>query len=144
MEYAAGSRWDSTDITALLMCIIDPAWSYWACAFPAIFLNPIGADALFTISNLVITSVFPGKTQALAGGVFNTIAQVGKSVGLATSAVIAGSVTQQSHYEHKESPPALMEGFRAAFWYLFALSAATVLMFIWGLRGIGKVGMKRE
>lgn len=133
-----------TSMAALLMCIIQPQWTYWACAFPAVFLNPIGADALFTISNLVITSVFPGKTQGLAGGVFNTVAQIGKSVGLATSAVIAASVTEHSGYTEKESPAALIEGFRAAVWYLFALSCATGLLFAWGLRGIGKVGMKRE
>jgi nitrate/nitrite transporter NarK len=126
------------------MCIIQPEWSYWSCAFLSVFFNPIGADALFTVSNLVITSVFPARTQGLAGGVFNTVAQIGKSVGLATSAVIASSVTEHSVYVEKESPAALMEGFRAAFWYLFALSCATGLLLGWGLRGIGRVGMKRE
>lgn len=129
---------------ALLMCIIHPEWSYWACAFPAVALNPIGADALFTVSNLVITSVFPARTQALAGGVFNTIAQIGKSVGLATSGVIAATVTAHSNFEDKGSPMALMEGYRAAFWYTFAGSVATALVFTWGLRGIGRVGVKRE
>lgn len=61
-------------------------------AFPAVALNPIGADALFTVSNLVITSVFPSRMQGLADGVFNTIARIGKSVGLATSGVIAAGV----------------------------------------------------
>jgi hypothetical protein len=65
-------------------------------------------------------------------------------VGLATSGVIAVSITEHSRYREKESPEALMAGFRAAFWYLFTLSCATGLMFIWGLKGIGKVGMKRE
>lgn len=133
-----------TTVGALLMCVIQAEWSYWACAFLAVFLNPVGADALFTVSNLVITSVFPARTQGLAGGVFNTVAQIGKSVGLATSGVIASSITEHSRYHEKESPAALMEGFRAAFWYLFALSCATGAMFVWGLRGIGKVGMKRE
>jgi hypothetical protein len=133
-----------TTVGALLMCIIQPEWAYWACAFPALLLNPIGADVLFTISNLVITSVFPSRTQGLAGGVFNTVAQIGKSVGLATSGVIAASITEHSKFHDKDSPKALMVGFRAAFWYLFALSCATGLLFVWGLRGIGKVGMKRE
>lgn len=130
--------------SALLMCFIQPDWIYWACAFPAVFLSPIGPDALFTVSNLVITSVFPARTQGLAGGVFNTVAQIGKSVGLATSAVLAASITERSNYPEKKSPQALMVGFRAAFWYLFGLSSAMVLLFIWGLRGIGKVGVKRE
>jgi len=45
-------------------------------AFLANIFNPTGADSLFTIANLLITSVFPTKTQALAGGVFNTVSQV--------------------------------------------------------------------
>lgn len=133
-----------TTMASLLMSVIQPEWSYWACAFPAVFLNPVGADALFTVSNLVITSVFPSRTQALAGGVFNTLAQIGKSVGLATSAVIASSVTEHSRFEHKDSSQALMVGYRAAFWYLFALSGVTGLLLVWGLRGIGRVGIKRE
>ena len=133
-----------TSIGALMMCVIQPEWSYWAAAFPAVALNPIGAEALFTVSNLVITSVFPARLQALAGGIFNTIAQIGKTVGLAMSGVIATTVTEHSRFEHKESPEALMEGYRAAFWYMFAGSVATLLLFTWGLRGIGKVGMKRE
>jgi MFS family permease len=143
-DYAVFVGVGLTTIGALLMCVIQPQWSYWACAFPALFLNPIGADVLFTISNLVITSVFPARTQGLAGGVFNTVAQIGKSVGLATSGVIAASVTEHSRYRDKEGPEALMEGFRAAFWYLFALSCSTGGLFVWGLRGIGKVGVKRE
>lgn len=133
-----------TSIGSLLMSVIQPDWTYWACAFPAVFLNPVGADVLFTISNLVITALFPARDQALAGGVFNTVAQIGKSVGLASSAVIAASVTQHSNVVNKESPRALMEGYRAAFWYVFSLSCATGLLFAWGLRGIGKVGMKRD
>lgn len=133
-----------SSIGSLLMCIIQPEWTYWACAFPAVFLNPVGADVLFTVSNLVITAVFPAKDQALAGSVFNTVAQIGKSVGLATSAVIAASITQHSKINDKESPAALMEGFRAAFWYMFALSCATGVLFVFGLRGIGRVGMKRD
>ncbi|ORY11802.1 major facilitator superfamily domain-containing protein [Clohesyomyces aquaticus] len=133
-----------TCLAALLMAVIQPEWSYWACAFPAIVLNPPGADTLFTVSNLVITGLFPTKTQALAGGVFSTIAQIGKSVGLATSAVISNSVTTKSGFQNKEAPAALMEGYRAAFWYCFAGSCATGLLFAWGLRGIGRVGVKRE
>ena len=133
-----------TTVACLLMSVIQIHWPYWACAFPAVFLNPIGADALFTVSNLVITSLFPAKTQALAGGVFNTIAQIGKSVGLATGAVIASSVTERSAFANKDGPEARMVGFRAAFWYLFDCSCFTVAVFLWGLRGIGRVGMKRE
>ena len=50
-------------IAPLLMAIVNPQWLYWACAFPAIFLNPMAEGALFTTSNLLITSVFPEKRK---------------------------------------------------------------------------------
>ncbi|KAJ5946979.1 MFS general substrate transporter [Penicillium verhagenii] len=59
-------------------------------------LNPLGADLIYTIANLVMTASFPTSTQAMAGGVFNMIAQIGKSVGIATSAVIARQVIAQA------------------------------------------------
>jgi len=57
----------------LIMALINPKAPYWAYAFPAMAINAIGADTLFTVANLVTTSAFPDKTQALAGSVFNTV-----------------------------------------------------------------------
>jgi MFS family permease len=93
---------------------------------------------------LVITSAFPDKTQALAGAVFNTVARIGTSVGLALSAVIAGSITQQSKFADKHGPPALMEGYRAAFWFCLAITGSTLLVSSWGLRNIGNIGVKKD
>ena len=112
--------------------------------FLANIFNPAGADTLFTVSNLLITSVFPARTQALAGGVFNTVSQIGKSVGLALVAVIASSVTADSDYVDKASPEALLEGYKATFWFCFTTTAATIAMCSWGLRSIGKVGHKQD
>ncbi|KAL8857502.1 MAG: hypothetical protein Q9178_005997 [Gyalolechia marmorata] len=127
-------------ISPLLMALIDPSWSYWVAAFPAVFLNTVGADIIYTISNLLIMFVFPGSKQGLAGGVLNTVAQIGNSLGLAVVALLAESITMHSSIEDKKSPEALMEGYRAAFWFMFALSAASFLVSCWGLHGIGRVG----
>lgn len=126
------------------LAIAHPNSNYWSSGFIANLLNPVGADALFTVSNLLITSSFPAKTQGLAGGVFNTISQIGKSVGLALVAVIASSVTNDSNYVDTTSPDALMVGYSAAFWFCCALCVATLLLVSWGLRSIGKVGHKRD
>ena len=127
----------------LLLAIIQPQWSYWAVAGPAMFLNPIGADTIYTISNLVITSVFPGKTQGLAGGVFNTISQIGKSVGLASAAVIASSITARSK-PGSDRVEALLDGYHAAWWYCVAMNGVVLGVCLLGLKGIGKVGLKRD
>ena len=67
-------------VAPLAMAFATPTSSYWVSGFLGNVFNPTGADSLFTISNLLITSVFPAKTQALAGGVFNTISQVGQTI----------------------------------------------------------------
>lgn len=128
-------------IAPLLMALASPSWSYWAAAFPAMVIVPVGSDSLFTISNLVITAQFPAKTQGLAGGVFNTVSQVGKSVGLALSAVIANSVTQGRSGREEDR---LLEGYKATFWFCLSLNLTTLVLGVWGLRTIGKVGLKRD
>lgn len=128
----------------LVMAFATPTSPYWTTAFIANISNPVGADSLFTVANLLITSVFPPKTQALAGGVFNTVSQIGKSVGLALNAVLAASVTAKTLYADKESPEALMRGYNATFWFCLGLIALTFNTCLWGLRDVGKVGHKRD
>ena len=93
------------------MAVCNPSWKFWAAAFPAMFLGPMSSDGnsqailtsvplliqlhpvLYTISNLIIANAFLPSKQSLAGGVFNTMSQIGNSVGLTVGAVIGGSVT---------------------------------------------------
>ncbi|KAJ5625124.1 major facilitator superfamily domain-containing protein [Penicillium lagena] len=128
----------------LLMAIIDPEWSWWYCAFWAVLLGPLSADVIFTVANLIITDAFTPKTQGLAGAVFNVVAQFGTSIGLTIFAIISAGVTQGSSYENKNSPEALMLGYRAVFWTCFGLMMAACGVGAWGLRKVGKVGLKRE
>ena len=132
-------------IASILMGIVHPNWSYWADAFLANFLNPIGADGIFTVSNLLITSMFPPRTQGVAGGVFNTVSQTGKNVGLALAALIGNAVTANSlSTGERDELGALLSGYRAAFWFCVALIVASLCVSVWGLRKIGKVGRKRD
>lgn len=99
---------------------------------------------LFTVAALVITSAFPDRTQALAGAVFQTLAQFGNSLGLAIMASISSSVTEQSAIPAKTSPAALMEGYRVTFWVSFGWALLAVIIGSLGLRKAGHVGLKRE
>ncbi|KAF2772495.1 hypothetical protein EJ03DRAFT_348468 [Teratosphaeria nubilosa] len=68
--------WGGSALAALapqVMVFAGVHSNYWSTAFLAKCFNAIGADALFTVAIPLITSVFPAKTQALAGGVFNTV-----------------------------------------------------------------------
>lgn len=124
------------------MAIVNPAASYWTYAFFATACAPICADVLFTVANLLITSVFPPKTHGLAGGVFNTISNIGNSVGLAITAVVASSVTLSEKGKDESVAEMLMDGYRATFWLCFGANVVVLAVIGFGLRKIGKVGIK--
>lgn len=131
-----------TAIAPLLMALVNPEWPYWYCAFWATACTPICADVLFTVANLVITSVFPPKTHGLAGGVFNTTSNIGNSIGLAITAVIASSVTMAKQGHGESAVQTLMDGYRATFWVCFGINILILGVVALGLRKIGKVGIK--
>lgn len=101
-------------------------------------------NVLFTVGLLIISAVFPVRTQALGGAVFNTCAQLGTSIGLTVTSVISESITAASDEADKSSPNALMAGYRAAFWALFACMAIVFVTGALGLRRVGKIGVKQD
>ncbi|KAI9035611.1 uncharacterized protein KD926_003215 [Aspergillus affinis] len=100
------------------LCRLD-GLGYWQGIFQAMALNPLGADLIYTIAILVMTAAFPAQTQALAGGVFNMLSQIGKSVGIATSALIARQITEKTGKTN--SMEELLIGYKAGWWYNCAL-----------------------
>ncbi|RAL02509.1 putative MFS transporter [Aspergillus ibericus CBS 121593] len=128
----------------LLMAIIHPSTTYWANAFVAQLLQPINADALFTVGLIVITNVFPDDTQALAGAVFNTSAHFGTALGLAVLQVISTVITEREEGRGKAEVKALMDGYQASFWIMFGIMVLCTGVGVWGLRGTGRVGLKRD
>jgi hypothetical protein len=98
-----------------------------------------GVLVIFTVANLVITDIFPEDMHALAGAVFNTISMFGTAVGISVMAAISQAVTQDSRFEDKNSPDALMLGYRAAFWTCFGMMVVMTLTGAVGLRKVWKV-----
>lgn len=139
----------STLLTAgspLLMALINVEWPYWYDAFFAQALSPISADILFTVALLVISDVFPPRMQALAGAVFNTVSQFGNSLGLTVMAVISSVATKHAAASpaDDQSTGPLMVGYRAGFWAAFAWMMCAFFIGGYGLRKIGKVGLKMD
>ncbi|KXJ94863.1 major facilitator superfamily domain-containing protein [Microdochium bolleyi] len=131
----------------LLYALQEPGWTYWAAGFPGMCLGVISTDLLFNIANLVITTQFPSKRQALAGGVFNTVTQLGNSIGTAVTAMIAASVTEaemNGGASGAEAATATLKGYRGAFWACFAAAVISIVTSSVGLRKAGKVGAKKD
>lgn len=129
-----------TAVAPLLLALIPVGSTYWTYGFWATAISPVAVDVLFPVSNLVITAAFDDKMHGVAGGVLNTILNVGQSFGLSISAVIAQSVITRTQ---QIGDDALMEGYRVVFWVCFGGSLLAVFIAGVGLRSIGKVGMKQ-
>jgi hypothetical protein len=99
---------------------------------------------LFCVGLVTISKEFSDDTKALAGAVFNTMAQFGTSIGLAIIGIVASSVTRASRFEDKESAAALFEGYKGAFWTSLGLTLATAALALVGLRKVGCADTGKE
>ncbi|PIL26437.1 MFS general substrate transporter [Ganoderma sinense ZZ0214-1] len=129
----------------LIFVFVDPHASYWKGAF-LIMLTISWTDVAYTVGNLQISISFDSRSQGLAGGIFNVATRLGTSLALALSSSVASAVSQSYHAKHPElavdSKGVLMAGFRAGGWVSVALAAAALLVCVFGIRGIGVIGVK--
>ncbi|TLD24817.1 hypothetical protein PspLS_05454 [Pyricularia sp. CBS 133598] len=141
--------------TPLIMALVDPNLSYWYLQFWAQALAPLSADVLFTIGLIVVSESFPEQTQALAGAVFNTVAQLGLSLCVGVCQVVAlgvsateggvghgGSGSQDAGTQAYVA--SLLKGYRASFWTIFGYMLLCTAVAVVGLRNVGKVGINRN
>ncbi|KAK5220450.1 hypothetical protein LTR72_007072 [Exophiala xenobiotica] len=132
----------------LLMAIMNPRWTYWYMAFWAQALSPVSVDVLFTVGMLIVSDVFPDKSQALAGAVFNTVGQFGLSFGVGLCQLVAlgitGNQAQASHGSELPEGDTLLRGYRAAFRTMHGFMLLCTIVALFGLRRVGKVGLKRD
>lgn len=124
-----------------------------AVEFWAQVLAPLSADVLFTIGLIVVSESFPEQTQALAGAVFNTVAQLGLSLGMGVCQVVAlgvsatgGGVRHGGSGSQDAVAPtdvaSLLRGYRASFWAIFGYMLLCTAVAVVGLRNVGRVGVK--
>jgi MFS family permease len=133
--------------SSLMMALVNPRWSYWYVEFWAQVLAPMSGDVLFTVGLLIVSDEFPSETQALAGAVFNTVAQFGMSLGVGVCQVVSlgvGKSTGESGQQGEADDATTLKGFQASFWTMFALMLTVGVIAVGGLRTAGKVGVKRD
>ncbi|KAJ7205262.1 major facilitator superfamily domain-containing protein [Mycena pura] len=131
----------------LIFALMDVHASYWSTAF-LVMIFTVGADVVYPVGNLHLSSVFDSDSQSLAGGLFNVASRMGTSLGLAVTSSIATATSQKYQHSHPDlaldSPDVLMAGFRTAGWTCFAVSVFSFGIALFGLRGIGIVGQRAE
>jgi len=77
-----------TGLAGLLFAIIRPSAPYWEFGFPAAVLSVIGADFVFASGSIFIAKVALPHEQSLAGGIFQTMTQLGTAVGVTVTTIV--------------------------------------------------------
>ncbi|CAE6527067.1 unnamed protein product [Rhizoctonia solani] len=129
-----------TALASLLFAVIVPSASYWAFGFPAATVVVFGADFMFATGSIFVAKIALPHEQSLAGGIFNTVNQLGTAFGLAIASVVSDSVHRKTLRETGDELGSLLRGYRAAFWTCFGFGAVALVLTLMFLRGIGIVG----
>ncbi|KAG6885012.1 hypothetical protein C0993_006537 [Termitomyces sp. T159_Od127] len=130
-----------TSMACLLFAIINPDATYWAYGFPSAVITVFGADFVFASGTLFIAKVAEPHEQSLAGALFQTMTQIGTSLGVTVTTVIFDRVTQQKSRGDPAliaSPP--LASYQAAQWGSFAFGVLSMLLSILFFYGVGIVG----
>ncbi|KAK4701741.1 hypothetical protein P7C70_g4486, partial [Phenoliferia sp. Uapishka_3] len=163
-----------TGLAPLLFALQRVGVPYWEFQFPAMILIVFGADFIFATGIMYVNFIFAtgimfpssflrlgslryvskiagSGEQALAGGVFNMLTQVGTAFGLAIMTLIQTKVTARevqrlggTYDANTLNVPASAteKGLRAAFWGCVAFAFCAMAVAATCCWGIGKVGHK--
>ncbi|KAJ7776150.1 MFS general substrate transporter [Mycena metata] len=125
-----------TAVAALLFAIIHPAAPYWAYGFPSPILAVVGGDFVFAAGTIFVAKISLPHEQSLAGGLFQTLTQLGTAFGLAVSTLAHDAAADQNRGEQ-----APLKAYQAAQWTAFGMAMLCTLLAGIFLRGVGPVGL---
>jgi hypothetical protein len=130
-----------TGCATLFFALSPPATSdaYWSSGFPSAILAVIGTDFVFTAGTLFVAKLARPEEQSLAGGVFQTMTQLGTSFGLTVSTIVFDRVSRENQ-NAGDAGRAQVKGYEAAQWTCFAFGMAATVIAVLCLRGVGVVG----
>ncbi|KAF7378142.1 MFS general substrate transporter [Mycena sanguinolenta] len=124
-----------TGIGALLIAIMRPQVTYWAYDFVALVASVFGADFVFAGGTIFVAKVaLPGE-QSVAGGLFQTLTQLGTAFGLAITTIVHNAAGGEGVGD--DVP---LKAYRAAQWTCFGMAMLGTVLAIGFLRGVGPVG----
>ncbi|KIW31537.1 uncharacterized protein PV07_03177 [Cladophialophora immunda] len=108
----------------LLLARIPEGGNYWAWIFPACILGTVGIDLSYNLIAVFITTQMPKARQGLAGGLINSVLQLGFALLLGFTDIVQSYTVDES---------GLRQSYKNTFWFGVAAGiAALLLVTIWG------------
>ena len=108
----------------LLLALLPKGANYWAWIFPATVLSTVGIDLSTILMTVFITTQLPASRQGLAGGIVNSVLQLGVALCLGLADIIQSRTVEEA---------GLRRSYKHTFWFGVAVgSLSLVLMTFWG------------
>jgi MFS family permease len=108
----------------LLLALLPLGGNYWAWIFPATILSTLGIDLSTILMTVFISNAFPIAQQGLAGGVINSVLQLGVALCLGLTDIIQSATVEEV---------GLGKSYKNTFWFGVGAGAVSlVLMAAWG------------
>ncbi|THV00004.1 MFS general substrate transporter [Dendrothele bispora CBS 962.96] len=144
-----------TGCAPLLFALIDPKAPYWTFGFPSAILSVMGADFVFASGTLFVAKFSIGNEQSVAGAVFQTMAQIGTSIGVTVSTVVFNRVLVKKEQDagisfSSETPLSdvarsiQLDAYRASQWTNFTFGMIAAALSLIFLRKVGIIGRSDE
>ncbi|KAF8120110.1 major facilitator superfamily domain-containing protein [Boletus edulis] len=142
-----------TGSACVLFALIDPSATYWAFAFPSTTMVVFGADFVFASGTLFVAKIAFPHEQSLAGGLFQTMAQLGAAVGLTVTTIVFNSVVDAQSAKlgvvvnsagTNVPMSAELQGYKSAQWTSAAFPFLACLLAAIFLRKVGIIGYRKH
>lgn len=104
----------------VLLATIPEKLTYWAMAFPAMFLSAFTIDLIVTSAQIITSNTVSMKHQGVAGSLVGTLLSYGMSTGLG----IAGTVEVNTFDDGKD----ILKGYHCAAYLAVGLAVAALIM----------------
>ncbi|KAH0833392.1 major facilitator superfamily domain-containing protein [Lanmaoa asiatica] len=142
-----------TGFACVLFALIDPSATYWAFGFPSTVMVVFGADFVYSVGTIFVAKIVLPHEQSLAGGLFQTMTQIGTAFGLTISTIVFNSVVDKEsaklgvtlNSSGTNAPKsAQLQGYRSAQWTGAAFPFLAALLAAIFLRKVGIVGYRKH
>jgi MFS family permease len=110
----------------ILLATIPEKLTYWAMAFPAMFLSAFTIDLIVTSAQIIASNTVPMKHQGVAGSLVGTLLSYGMSTGLG----FAGTV-EVNTFDHGNN---VLRGYHCAAYLAVGLGVASLIMVAFFIR----------
>ncbi|KAJ6611903.1 major facilitator superfamily domain-containing protein [Mycena sp. CBHHK59/15] len=125
-----------TTLAPLLFALVRPSAPYWAFGFPAAVCSVVGADFVFAAGTLFVAGACAPGEQSVAGGVFQTMTQLGTSLGVTASTIVFNRVQERAMRQGEDA----LGAYHASMWAGCGFGVLATLLALVFFRGVGTIG----